>query len=130
MKTFREQLDFLRDNKCSVCDIIIANACDAIFDFDYSETEFEVLCQIAQRAYLKSEDVHADDIAMAINIWFTSGRTIGGLVDLSTWDLIEAAINGWGFEYNEAPWCKDSQSPLDCENCEMIGCPYNPKYNM
>lgn len=131
MKSFREQLNFIRDNECNICDIIVADSCDEFFNFEYSEKEFEILCQIAQRAYLKAEEVGADDIAIAIDTWFASGRTISELIDISTWDLINAAISGWDFDYpDEMPWCEGWTSPIDCQDCPMTGCNCNPKYDI
>lgn len=125
MKGFRNQLKYVQDGGCSVADIIIANSCDALFDFDYTDEEFEKICGLAYRAYLATGDADPDDIAAAINTWFHCGRSIAELLELSKWDLLNASVNGWDFD---EPWCEGWTNPKDCEDCEMIECNCNPKY--
>ena len=129
MKNFREQLKYVLDGGCSVSDICIAASAEACFNFEYTEEEFESLCAAMQRAWFSSEDVSEDDISFAINDYIHFGGTIEEICEMSKWDLLNAAVNGWSEDVTgEAPWCENWQSPEDCEDCEMIGCNCNPKY--
>lgn len=99
MKNFKEQLKVVKDNNCYVCNIIVADACESIFNFAYGDDEFERLCSVALDAYLHSDRVSADEIAIAINTWLNNGGLVEQLEDMSRWDILSAAINGWEFEH-------------------------------
>ena len=124
MKSFKEQLNILRDNNCSVIDICIAGACEALFDFQYTDEEFERLCGIALNAYLASDDIGEDDIANAINSWMTVYKDIDALEEKSKWDILNAAVDGWDFD--DVPLCEGWTNPEDCEGCPMVECNCNP----
>ena len=51
--TFKEQLKIANDNDLSILDLEIANECDCVFDFDYTDDDFEALCGVIRTAYLK-----------------------------------------------------------------------------
>jgi hypothetical protein len=123
MKGFREQLKYVQNGGCSVADIIVANSCDALCDFDYTDEEFEEICGIALHAYLATGDADPDNIAAAINTWFYHGKTLEELAELSKWDLLNASEYGWNFD---EPWCEGWSKPEDCEDCEMLECNCNP----
>ena len=125
MKSFKEQLKIIRDNDCSVCSIIIANSCDAIFDFEYTDEEFERLCGVAINAYLHAEGIGEDEIAQAINVWMHSCGNIDELESQSVWSILEAAADGW--DCFDGPWCEGWTSPEDCDDCEFLDCNCNPK---
>lgn len=129
MKTFREQLNFIQENDCHISDICIAGAADACFDFNYTAEEFEVLCAAMQHAWLASGEISEDDIAYAINDYIRCGGTVDEICEMSKWDLLNAAVNGWPEEVvGDGPWCEDWQSPENCQECEMIDCNCNPKH--
>lgn len=65
--TFREQLDKVNELGISICDLTIANECDCVFDFEYTEEQFEKLCTFAIDCYLKSEYLTENAIARTIN---------------------------------------------------------------
>lgn len=53
--TYREQLNKLEKLGISVTSIEVANSCDSLFEFDYTDKEFEQLCSFAERMYLKAD---------------------------------------------------------------------------
>ena len=55
--TFKEQLKIANDNDLSILDLEIANECDCVFDFDYTDDDFEALCGVIRTAYLKAEEM-------------------------------------------------------------------------
>ena len=55
--TFKEQLKIASDNNLSILDLDVANECDCIFNFNYTNNEFEALCACVKRAYLESDGV-------------------------------------------------------------------------
>ena len=100
MKTFREQLNWLNDNNIYVCDILIANACDSIFDFDYTDEEFETLCSIAVSLYLGFENVTEDEIAFALNKLRRAGVSIEDIAGMSKWE-IHTVIQSGNYVYED-----------------------------
>jgi hypothetical protein len=127
MKGFREQLNIVRENGCHVGDICIAASAESCFNFEYTAEEFESLCSAMQRAWFSSEDISEDDISFAINDYIHFGGTIEEICEMSKWDLISAAANGWPEEViGENPWCEGWNSPEDCDDCEIIECNCNP----
>ena len=122
-KSFREQLNLVKNNGCSVCDINVAYSCDSIFNFDYTEEQFEKLCTAVLNAYLSAENVSTDELALAIEYFFQyfniSDENVEKLYNLNKWALIDAAINGWDFG---EPWCEGWTGPEDCEGCDMTEC--------
>jgi hypothetical protein len=125
MKSFKEQLRIVNDNGCSICDICIAGACEAIFEFQYTDEDFERLCKIARNAYLASDDIIEDEIAYAINSWMLVYNDIDALEEKSKWDILNAAVDGWDFD--DVPLCEGWTSPEDCKDCPMIECNCNPR---
>lgn len=95
MKTFKEQLNFIVENDCSVSDICVAAAAAACFDFNYTDEEFEQLCYAIQHAWFASSEVTEDELANAVNEWINGGGTIKEICEMSKWDLLDAAFNGW-----------------------------------
>ena len=93
-KTYREQLNVVQENNLSITDIIIGAACDALFDFRYTEEEFEHLCCVASKAYLATADISEDDIAATISELVDCGYSIDEICELSKWDLLDYVIDG------------------------------------
>lgn len=124
MKSFKEQLKIIQENGCSVIDICIAGTCEAVFDFHYTDEDFERLCGVALNAYLASDSVSEDDIAYAINGLVCNGKNIDQVCEMSKWDLLNYAVNG----VPDFPWCENWQSPDDCKSCGMIECNCNPMH--
>lgn len=87
--TYREQLKKVNELGINICDLTIANECDCVFEFQYTDAEFEKLCALAVEAYLKSEYVSSFSLALAINNMITiENKTIEQVLALSVWDLI------------------------------------------
>ena len=51
--TYREKLNKLEELGITPTSIEVGNSCDCIFDFDYSDEEFEKLCNFAEEMYLR-----------------------------------------------------------------------------
>lgn len=77
--TFKEQLKIASDNNLSILDLDVANECDCIFNFNYTNNEFEALCACVKRAYLESDGVTLKSI---INL-------IQGLIAEDNWSIQE-----------------------------------------
>jgi hypothetical protein len=89
--TYKEQLKAVRDLGIDICDLNIADECENIFDFYYTDEEFEKLCEKARDCYIKS-DLGALAIALAINHLIRDDeQTIDQVLQMSKWDLIEKA---------------------------------------
>ena len=92
---YREQLNFIEQNKLSISDICVAGSADAIFSFEYTEEEFERLCGAIHRAWMASEYIGEDEIASAINSAICGKLyTVDEICEMSKWDLIIAANDG------------------------------------
>ena len=102
--TYREQLNKLEELGITPTSIEVGNSCDCIFDFDYSDEEFEKLCRFAERMYLEADvDVMTTvAIAKCINDMVKrqralSSRTTNQIVEeilkMDKWDFIDKAIN-------------------------------------
>ena len=92
--TFREQLNKVNELGISICDLEVAYECDCIFNFEYTEQEFEQLCDFAKYCYLKDEsgNIAPNFIAYAINeLIKEDGKTIQEVLNMSKWDMLEKA---------------------------------------
>jgi hypothetical protein len=89
--TFREQLNKVNELGIMICDLEIANECDSIFDFEYTEEEFEQLCGITQECYLQSEYIEARYIAYIINELINNGHTINEVLEIDVYELLDKA---------------------------------------
>ena len=132
MKSFKKQLEIMKENGCSICDIIIAGSAEACYNFAYTDEEFEKLCGVALEAYLSSEDVSEDDINYAIDTLIAHGFSVNDVCEMSKWDLLEYAVDGIPAdllkEDDDCPWCEGWTGIEDCEECEMHECNCNPLY--
>ena len=90
--TFKEQLKIANDNDLSILDLEIANECDCVFDFDYTDDDFEALCGVIQTAYLKAGEITIVALVQCVNDLITDENyTVQQVLDVTTWDLIEKA---------------------------------------
>lgn len=90
--TFQEQLKIANDNNLNILDLEIANECDCVFDFDYTDDDFEALCGIVRTAYLKAEEMTIVALVQCVNdLIIDENYTVQQVLDLTTWDLIEKA---------------------------------------
>lgn len=65
-----------------------------IFEFDYTEDDFEWLCDKVSVAYLKSDSIALEDIVYAINSVITNEeKTIKDILNLTHWELLELTVD-------------------------------------
>ena len=90
--TFKEQLKIANDNDLSILDLEIANECDCVFDFEYTDDDFEALCGVIRTAYLKAEEMTIIALVQCVSDLITNENyTVQQVLDVTTWDLIEKA---------------------------------------
>ena len=92
--THREQLNKLEELGITPTSIEIGNSCDCIFDFNYSDEEFEKLCNFAEEMYLKADVMTTDAVAKCINdLVNEDGKTVEEILEMDKWDFIGRASN-------------------------------------
>ena len=92
--THREQLNKLEELGITPTSIEIGNSCDCIFDFNYSDEEFEKLCNFAEEMYLKADVMTTDAVAKCINdLVNEDGKTVEEILEMDKWDFIDKASN-------------------------------------
>jgi hypothetical protein len=91
--TYREQLDKVNELGINICDLTIANELDCVLDCEYTEKDFERLCDFARNVYLKSSDITAEAIARAIDDLLSQGKTVGKIVAMNKYSFISKAFN-------------------------------------
>ena len=91
--TYREQLNKLEELGITPTSIEVGNSCDCIFDFDYSDEEFDKLCNFAEKMYLKADVMTTDAIAKCINQLVEDGKTVEEILEMDKWDFIDKASN-------------------------------------
>ena len=91
--TYREQLNKLEELGITPTSIEVGNSCDCIFDFDYSDEEFEKLCRFAERMYLEANVMTTVAVAKCINQLVEDGKTVEEILKMDKWDFIDKASN-------------------------------------
>ena len=92
--TYREKLNKFQELGIMLSSIEVANSCDCIFDFNYSDEEFEKLCNFAEEMYFKSDDLTARAIACCIDdLVNEEGKTVEEILEMDKWDFIDKASN-------------------------------------
>lgn len=92
--TYREQLNKLEELGITPTSIEVGNSCDCIFDFNYSDEEFEKLCNFAEEMYLKADVMTTDAVAKCINdLVNEDGKTVEEILEMDKWDFINKASN-------------------------------------
>ena len=94
--TYREQLNKLEELGITPTSIEIANSCDCIFEFNYSDEEFEKLCRFAERMYLEADVDVMTTVAVAkcINALVNEdGKTVEEILEMDKWYFIDKASN-------------------------------------
>ena len=91
--TYREKLNKLEELGITPTSIEIGNSCDCIFDFNYSDEEFEKLCRFAERMYLEANVMTTVAVAKCINQLVEDGKTVEEILKMDKWDFIDKAIN-------------------------------------
>lgn len=100
--TYREQLNKLEELGIMLTSIEIANSCNCIFEFNYSDEEFEKLCRFAETMYLKADVMTTDAVAKCINdivgtkranSFQSTEQIVEGILEMDKWDFIIKASN-------------------------------------
>ena len=91
--TYREQLNKLEELGITPTSIEVGNSCDCIFDFDYSDEEFEKLCRFTERMYLEANVMTTVAVAKCINQLVEDGKTVEEILEMDKWDFIDKASN-------------------------------------
>lgn len=100
--TYREKLNKFEELGIMLTSIEVANSCDCIFDFNYSDEEFEKLCNFAEEMYLKADVMTTDAVAKCINdmvktqralSFRTTNQIIEEILKMDKWDFIDKASN-------------------------------------
>lgn len=90
--TFKEQLKKALHIGINIYDVLIADECDNVFDFEYTDEEFEQLCALTREIWLKGEDIQPYAIAHTINNLINDENyTINGVLTADIWFLINKA---------------------------------------
>lgn len=89
--TYREQLDKVNELGIDILDLTVANELFCVLDCEYTEKDFERLCEYAKYIYLKAEDITAEAIAQAINDLLVEGKSVDDVVALEKWAFIDKA---------------------------------------
>lgn len=88
---YRESLTKVQELGISICDLEIANELDCVLDFEYTDEQFEQLCEFCLNAYLKSENITANAMALAVNDLIAEGNTVDEVLELDKWTFIDKA---------------------------------------
>lgn len=91
--TYREQLNKLEELGITPTSIEVGNSCDCIFEFNYSDEEFEKLCRFAERMYLEANVMTTVAVAKCINQLVEDGKTVEEILEMDKWDFIDKASN-------------------------------------
>ena len=90
--TYRESLNKLEELGITPTSIEIGNSCNGLFEFNYSDEEFENLCRFAERIYFKSDDLTTSAIACCINdLVNEDGKTVEEILEMDKYDFIDKA---------------------------------------
>ena len=86
---FKEQLKIAENNNLSILDLEIADECDCVFDFEYTDVEFEKLCARIRTAYLKAEEMTVAALAHFVNDLITKeDKSIDQICEMDVYDFI------------------------------------------
>lgn len=87
--TFKEQLKMANNNNLSILDLEIANECDCVFEFEYTDYEFEKLCARIRCAYLKTEEMTVAALVYCVNDLITKeDKSIDQICEMDVYDFI------------------------------------------
>ena len=87
--TFKEQLKIAENNNLSILDLEIADECDCVFEFEYTDDEFEKLCTRIRTAYLKAEEMTVAALAYCVNDLITKeDKSIDQICGMDVYDFI------------------------------------------
>ena len=66
---YTDIINILNKNNISIVNVDVASACTDIFDFDYTDEEYEALCTKVEKVFMSQSDMDCDidAVAHAIN---------------------------------------------------------------
>lgn len=91
---YTEIMNILSKNNLSIISIDVASACTDIFDFDYTNEEYEALCTKVEEVFMGQFDMECDidAVAHAINDFVVEeGMSIPEVLKLDKYVIIEQA---------------------------------------
>lgn len=91
---YTEIMNLISKNNISIISIDVASACADIFDFDYTDEEYEALCTKVEEVFMKQFDMNCDidAVAHAINNFVVEeGMSIPEVLKLDKHAVIEQA---------------------------------------
>lgn len=91
--TYIETLKKAKEHNIDNLTLAIATECECLFDFNYTDNEFNSICEFIRSCYLKAERVEIWQLAKAVADEIENGTTIEPVLDLSYWDIIEKAVD-------------------------------------
>lgn len=90
--TFKEQLKIAEDNNLSILDLEVADECDCVFEFEYTDEEFEKLCARIRTAYLKAEEMTVTALVHCVNDLITEeDKSIDQICEMDVYDFVSKA---------------------------------------
>lgn len=92
--TYREQLNKVNRLGINICSLTVADELDSVLEFNYTDKEFEDLCEFSKNIYLKAESLTPNAIARCINDMVNDdGKTLDEIMEMDKWDFINKASN-------------------------------------
>lgn len=91
---YTEIMNILSKNNLSIISIDVASACTDIFDFDYTNEEYEALCTKIEEVFMGQFDMECDidAVAHAINDFVVEeGMSISEVLKLDKYAIIGQA---------------------------------------
>lgn len=90
--TYREQLNKVNELGINICDLTIARELDCVLDCEYTEEEFERLCNYARYIYFNSNELTENAMALCINGMLSElGYTVDEITQMNKWKFINEA---------------------------------------
>ena len=91
---YAEIMETIRANNISIVSIDVASACIDIFDFDFTDEEYEALCAKVEETFMSQFDMSydIDSVAHAINDFVAEeGMSIPEVLKLDKHAILERA---------------------------------------
>jgi hypothetical protein len=89
--SFKKQLqEFKKLNTFNLYDLVVAEEMDFLSE-EVSDSDFEILCQVAKNAHLKSEYCSIQQVVNAIYQLLQDGCTVQEIAEYDYFDILEIA---------------------------------------
>lgn len=90
--TYREQLNKVNELGINIFDLSIADELNSILSFDYTDEEFERLCEYAKNAYYEAYEMTMNAIANCIDdLVNEDGKTVEEILEIDKRDFVKKA---------------------------------------